>query len=347
MSFSSIYGQEGPIAVLRNAIGNKRVPHAFLFYGAEGIGKRTTALVFAKALNCKEGGTDACDACASCRKIDSGNHPDVLIIKPDGQFIKVADIKELQERLRFLPLEGAKRIVIIDDAERMNITSANSLLKTLEEPSPTNVFVLVSSRPHLLPMTILSRCHRLRFNPVQRDVIAAFLEKERSLEPDKAIIVASSAGGSIGRALSLHKGDYLALRDSILGRVSKGALDPLSCLALAGGLAGDKEEILEALDILKTWYRDLLVFKETGRAEALINQDQKGGIERLAGSLGGEAIFQGVGAIQATAAAIERNVNKQLTLETMVFTLFANKANFVEDSRRDRKESEGGKVKST
>ena len=181
MSFSAIYGQEGPIAVLRNAIGNKRVPHAFLFYGAEGIGKRTTALVFAKALNCKESGTDPCDACTSCRKIDSGNHPDLLLIKPEGQFIKVADIKELQERLRFRPLEGAKRVVIIDDAERMNITSANSLLKTLEEPSPTNVFVLVSSRPHLLPMTILSRCHRLRFNPVQRDVIAAFLEKSTPL----------------------------------------------------------------------------------------------------------------------------------------------------------------------
>jgi len=345
MAFSSIYGQEGPIAVLRNAIGNGRVPHAFLFYGAEGIGKRTTALVFAKALNCKEGGTDACDACASCRKIDSGNHPDLLLIKPEGQFIKVADIKELQERLHFRPLEGARRVVIIDDAEHMNITSANSLLKTLEEPSPTNVFVLVSSRPHLLPMTILSRCHRLRFNPVQRDVIAAFLEKKHSFEPAEAIILASSAGGSIGRALSLHKGDYLALRESILGRVSKGTLDPLGCLALAGALAGDKEEILEALDILKTWYRDLLVFQETGRAESLINRDHAGGIERLAGFFAGEAILRSVGAIQDAAAAIERNVNKQLTLETMVFTLFANKANFVEDSRRGRTAAEGGKVK--
>jgi DNA polymerase-3 subunit delta' len=309
MSFSSIYGQEGPIAVLRNAIGNARVPHAFLFHGAEGIGKRTTALVFAKALNCKEGGTDSCDACSSCRKIDSGNHPDLLLIKPEGQFIKVADIKELQERLRFRPLE---------------------------EPSPTNVFVLVSSRAHLLPMTILSRCHRLRFNPVQRDLIAAFLEKKHSLEPAEAIILASSAAGSIGRALSLHKGDYLALRDSILARVSRGALDPLGCLALAGALAGDKEEILEALDILKTWYRDLLVYKETGCAEELINRDHAGGIERLAGFLDGEAILRGIGAIQEAAAAIERNVNKQLTLETMVFTLFTNKANFVEDSRRGR-----------
>jgi len=336
MSFSSIYGQEGPISVLKSALEKKRVPHAFLFYGAEGIGKRTTALVFAKALNCEAGGADACDACTSCRKIDSGNHPDILIIRPEGQFIKVADIKELQERMRFRPLEGARRVVIIDDAERMNITSANSLLKTLEEPSPTNVFILVSSRPHLLPLTILSRCHRLRFNPVQRDVIAAFLEKELALAPDKALILASSSGGSIGRALSLHRGDYIALRDSILGRISKGTLDPLGCLALAGELAGDREDIQEALDILKTWYRDLLVFKETGRAETLINRDHAGDIGRLADFTGAEAILRGLRTIQGAAAAIERNVNKPLTLETMVFTLFANKANFVEDSRRGR-----------
>jgi DNA polymerase-3 subunit delta' len=336
MSFSSIYGQKGPIAVLQSAIGKERVPHAFLFYGAEGIGKRTTALVFAKALNCEKGGADACDACTSCRKIESGNHPDILIIEPEGQFIKVADIKGLQDRMRFRPLEGARRVVIIDDAERMNITSANSLLKTLEEPSPTNVFILVTSRPHLLPLTIPSRCHRLRFNPVQRDIIAAFLEKEHALASDKALILAASAGGSIGRALSLHKGDYLALRDSILGRISKGILDPLGCLALAGELAGDREDIQEALDILKTWYRDLLVFKETGRAEALINRDHAGDIGRLAGFTDVEGILRGIRAIDRAAAAIERNVNKPLTLETMVFTLFANKANFVEDSRRGR-----------
>jgi DNA polymerase-3 subunit delta' len=336
MSFASIYGQEGPITVLKSALEKKRVPHAFLFYGAEGIGKRTTALVFAKALNCEAGGADACDACTSCRKIDSGNHPDILIVRPDGQFIKVADIKELQERMRFRPLEGVRRVVIIDDAERMNITSANSLLKTLEEPSPTNVFVLVSSRPHLLPLTILSRCHQLRFNPVQRDVISAYLEKEHALAPDRALILASSSGGSIGRALALHKGDYIALRDSILGRISKGTPDPLGCLALAGELAGDREDIQEALDILKTWYRDLLVFKETGRAEMLINRDHAGDIGRLAGLTDASAILRGIRTIQGAAAAIERNVNKPLTLETMVFTLFADKANFVEDSRRGR-----------
>jgi DNA polymerase-3 subunit delta' len=103
-----------------------------------------------------------------------------------------------------------------------------------------------------------------------------------------------------------------------------------------GELAGDREDIQEALDILKTWYRDLLVFKETGRAEALINLDHAGDIGRLAGLFDVEGILRSVRAIEGAAAAIERNVNKPLTLETMVFTLFTNKANFVEDSRRGR-----------
>ncbi|HNU84248.1 MAG: DNA polymerase III subunit delta' [Pseudomonadota bacterium] len=334
MSFANLYGQDGPIDVLKRAVEKRRVPHAFLFYGAEGVGKRTAALALAKALNCERGGGDACDACASCRKIDKGNHPDLVVIEPEGQFIKVADIKELQERMRFRPLEGTRRVVIINDAERMNATSANSLLKTLEEPSAVNVFLLVSSRPHLLPMTILSRCHRLRFNPVPRDVIAAFLEREHGLAPERARILASSSGGSIGRAISLHRGDYIARRDGLLDRVARGSLDPMACLDLAGRLAGEKEDILEALDILKSWYRDLLVFRETGDAGALIHRDRAGDILRLAPAMSGESILAAFREIRGAAEAIERNANKPLTLETMVFTLFADKANFVEDSRR-------------
>lgn len=343
MSFADLCGQDGPIDVLKRAVEKRRVPHAFLFYGAEGVGKRTAALVLAKALNCETGGADACDACLSCRKIDRGNHPDCIVIEPEGQFIKVADIKELQERMRFRPLEGARRVVIIDDAERMNATSANSLLKTLEEPSAVNVFILVSSRPHMLPMTILSRCHRLRFSPVPRDAIAAFLQREHGLAPDRALILASSSGGSIGRALSLHRGDYLALRDGILDRIARGSLDPPGCLELAGRLAGEKEEILEALDVLKSWYRDLLVFRETGGAGTLVHHDRAADIGRLASAMSGESLLGAFQTIRAAAEAIERNANKALTLETMVFTLFADKANFVEDSRRGPRAAGSGR----
>ena len=310
--------------------------HAYTFAGPDGVGKKRLALQLAKSLNCAAApaGLDACDACISCRKVDSGSHPDVQVIAPETKVFKIDQVRALIQEIYYLPFEGRRRVFILDDADRMNEEAANSLLKTLEEPSAVNVFILVSSRPHLLPMTILSRCHRLRFNPVPRDVIASFLEREHALAPDKALILASSSGGSIGRALNLHRGDYIALRDGILERVAKGSLDPMSCLALAGRLAGEKEDILEALDILTIWYRDLLVFRETGRTAALINHDRAGDIGRLALAMSGESLLGAFRAIRSAAEAIERNANKPLTLETMVFTLFADKANFVEDSRR-------------
>ena len=167
MSFKDIYGHEKQISILQTAAARNRIPHAYLFYGMEGVGKRTVAEVFTKALNCRSNSVDACDECPSCVKIDRGNHPDVIMIRAEGQFIKIKEIRELQEQMKFRPLEGRKRIFIIDDADRMNIVSANALLKTLEEPSASNILILITARPHQLPMTILSRCQHVRFNPLQ------------------------------------------------------------------------------------------------------------------------------------------------------------------------------------
>jgi len=120
MSFKDIYGLEKQISVLQTALARDRIPHAYLFYGMDGIGKRTTAEVFAKALNCTSGRDilDACDACPSCLKIDHRNHPDVITIQAEGQFIKVKEIREIQEQMKFRPFEGGKRIIIIRDADR-------------------------------------------------------------------------------------------------------------------------------------------------------------------------------------------------------------------------------------
>ncbi len=188
MSFKDVYGHEKQIKVLQTAISRDRIAHAYLFYGAEGVGKRTVAEVFAKALNCTRGrdSLDACDVCSSCLKIDHGNHSDVITIRAQGQFIKIQEIRELQEQMKFSPFEGGKRIFIIGDADRMNIASANAILKTLEEPSASNILILITSRPHQLPATVLSRCQQLRFNPLRRETIASFLEEKLSLDSKSA-----------------------------------------------------------------------------------------------------------------------------------------------------------------
>jgi DNA polymerase-3 subunit delta' len=324
MSFKDIYGHEKQIKVLQTAMSRDRIPHAYLFYGAEGVGKRTVAEVFAKALNCASGieSLDACDACPSCLKIDHKNHPDVITIEAQGQSIKIQEVRELQEQMKFSPLEGGKRIFIIVDADKMNIASANAILKTLEEPTASNILVLLTSRPHQLPATVLSRCQQLRFNPLRRETVASFLEEKLSLDHKSAQLIASSSGGSIGRARAMNDESYLTTRATVLDIIAGiKTKDPLKLLSALNDFGQDRNDIMERLGILMTGYRDALVYKETGDRESLVNQDYIDIIKSVAESESGRDIVSCFRAVDRAFHALNQNANKQLTLEVMMFTL--------------------------
>jgi DNA polymerase-3 subunit delta' len=322
MSFKDIYGHEKQISVLQTSVARDRIPHAYLFYGMEGVGKRTVAEVFTKALNCGSKSIDACDECPSCVKIDRRNHPDVVIIRAEGQFIKVKEIRELQEQMKFRPLEGRKRIFIIDDADRMNIVSANALLKTLEEPSASNILILITARPHQLPMTILSRCQHLRFNPLRRETIASYLQEKVSLDSKTSSLISLSSGGSIGKALTLHDDSYLTTRNVVFSIMSKIRMnDPFMVLSLANDFGQERKEITERLSILMTGYRDALVYKETGEVDRVINQDHIDVIKSVAENVAGRDIMNSIRAVDRAFHALSQNANKQLTLDAMMFRL--------------------------
>jgi DNA polymerase III subunit delta' len=320
MRFQEIYGHEQPISILKKAITRDRIAHAFLFHGMEGIGKRTTASVFARALNC--GGEDPpCDACASCRKAAHHNHPNIITVQTEGQFIKIAAVKELQARMIFRPGEG-KRVFIIEEADRMNAAAANALLKTLEEPSPGNILLLTTARSHALPMTILSRCQHLRFTPLPREEVARFLREKEGLDENAAEILAASSGGSIGRAVEMNREDYLTLRNGILDHLAQdNPAELLKRLAFAGRFGTEREEILEALRILRSGYRDSLLLRETGEKERLMCRDRAGVIEAIAGRLSGRDLLYNIAAVEAAMSAIVQNANKSLTLEAMLIKL--------------------------
>ncbi|MBA4422892.1 MAG: DNA polymerase III subunit delta' [Syntrophus sp. (in: bacteria)] len=321
MTFGEIYGHGKQIAILKSAMAKDRIAHAYLFYGMEGIGKRTTAAVFARALNC-EAEDPPCDTCPSCRKAEHKNHPDIVTIVAEGQFIKIAAVKELQAQMTFRPSEGRRRVFIMPEADRMNATAANALLKTLEEPSAGNILLLTTARPYALPMTILSRCQHLRFSPLAREDVERYLREKAALDADTAAVVAASAGGSIGKALEMNREDYLTPRNAILDCLSlDDSADPLHRLAFAGRFGTEREEILERLQILSTCYRDALVFRETKEAERLIFQDRIDVIRAVAGRLSACDLLHNIAEIEAAAGAIDKNANKTLTLETMAIKL--------------------------
>jgi DNA polymerase-3 subunit delta' len=334
MSFKNIYGHEKQIGILKSAALRNRLSHAYLFCGMEGIGKRTLAEVFAKALNCethkasakktvlKGDDFDSCDTCPSCFKADRKNHSDIISIKADGQFIRIKEIRDVQEQMKFAPLEGEMRIFIMDDADRMNNISANALLKTLEEPSRSNMLILITSNPHQIPVTILSRCQPIRFNPLQRNTVASFLQDRLSVETERACSIASSSGGSIAKALGMSHDSYLTLRDEILQIIFTDPVrDPLSFLSMLNGFGQDREDMIDRINILRTGYRDALVYKETGDDQRLINQQCTGVIKSIACGLSGREILQNIRTIDWAVHAIDQNANKQLTLEVMLFKI--------------------------
>src|SRR6516225_9962915 len=175
MAFRQITGHRPVLELLTRAVSRGSVPPTLIFSGPAGVGKRLAAVALAQALNCEERlGTDACGKCSACTRIARGIHSDVLIIEPgETGSIKVDQIREAIDRAAYRPFEGRRRIVIVDGADALVVEAQNALLKTLEEPPPSSVFVLVTSRPDLLLPTVLSRGHRLRFGALPESDVAA------------------------------------------------------------------------------------------------------------------------------------------------------------------------------
>jgi DNA polymerase-3 subunit delta' len=339
MSFYDIYGHQKTIEILRRTLVQKRTGHAYLFSGIPAIGKRALAKEFIKAVNCEEANSkgDACDRCLSCRKIAQHIHPDVFFIEAEGQFIRIGDVREIQARVTCRPLEAKRRAFIIDDADKMREEAANALLKILEEPSPSNMFVLITARPYELPQTIISRCQHLRFNPLPDETVAKILteitakndEKKEgekrgpvNLDPQKALLLSALAGGSVETALDLNREDIYLYRDELIRILSTTRREDLfSMMNLAAFLAQGKKEIRHGLNILKTFFRDILIFKETHKDTMLINQDKLSVVADFAERLDGEQVLRNISTVEKAGEILDRNVNKLLTLETMAFNL--------------------------
>ena len=175
MPFRDVVGHVRLIDLLSRSVASSTLPPSLLFAGPAGIGKRLTALAVAQALNCTDGsqftvhgsGADACGVCAACTRIARGVHPDVLFVSPgDSGAIKIDQVRDIVDRAQYRPFEGRRRAVIIDEADVLVHPAQNALLKTLEEPTPSSVFILVSARPYMLLPTVLSRCPQLRFRPL-------------------------------------------------------------------------------------------------------------------------------------------------------------------------------------
>ena len=226
MPWGSIRGHDNVVELLRQSLGKGRLPHALLFVGPEGIGKHTFARRLAQTLLCErnpEQDLNPCGICPGCLQVKAGTHPDLVEIrKPDDKHeLPIAIIRDLNHDLSLKPSRGARKVAILDDVDDLNDEAANAFLKTLEEPPPGSVLILIGTSAEVQLDTIVSRCRVVRFDPLsEQELTAVLLEAGVAATPEDASRLAQLGEGSVGRARGLADSTLNAFRRDLIDELA-------------------------------------------------------------------------------------------------------------------------------
>jgi DNA polymerase-3 subunit delta' len=329
MPFWDITGHERPIALLKSALRHGRLAHAYLFHGEAAIGKRLTATRLAQALNCEQPGTsdaqDSCGLCRSCLQIEARTYPDYVVLEPNRESatpqIKIEQVRDLDHLFIYRPLVSQRKICVIDDADRLTIGAANALLKTLEEPPGYGLFLLISSRPHALPITIRSRCQSLRFTPPAQTQVEAALILKREIPPAEARFLALFTEGRIGDALTIDLATVRARQRECLDLVAPSALKSTAAILTSAETLAKADRGAEILSWLTRWIRDLVIVIAGGSRDQLLNLDQLDQLEDYARRADLDLLLDLLRTIEDTEQQATRHPNLHMALETTLLRL--------------------------
>ena len=327
--FRGVVGHADAVAALRNALRTGRISHAWLFAGEEGSGKHFLAKTFAAALLCREGGDEPCMRCASCGRVLAGTQPDLVeLVREKPDLISVKEIREqVVGNVGLRPYDSRYKVYILDDAEKMNPQAQNALLKTIEEPPAYAVLLLLANSPEALRPTILSRCTRIDVRPVADAEVREFLTREHGVPPKDAEVAAAFAQGNPGRAKEIAlEGTFAGRCEAVLGLARSARELPLARLSSdAEAILKDGASVREIQDILRVWYRDVLVYKVAGDLERIVfrrTPEEAARVRAEAALLSYEGLGEIFDAIERAGDAVRANVSPGLALE-LLFTVIA------------------------
>ncbi len=323
MSFKDIIGQKKAISILLESLKRGKIFSSYIFLGKEGVGRKLTALELAKAVNCLKlsDNFETCEKCLSCYKINKGCSPDLQLIEPLKGVITIGQIRELQREVNLKPLESKRKIYIIEQAEKMTAEASNSLLKTIEEPPPYALIILICSNLEAILPTIISRCQLLKFGLINTPTLRKALALSKvNLKEDKIELISKLAQGSIGKALKLVSDkEYFVRREKIfdfLIHLSPGKSDGYSFARLGEVIKKNNDNIEEVLEIILFWYRDIFLAKERVQ-EYTVNIDKLGIIKEKSEVYSREELRDILDYLTQIPEFLDRKVNKQLILENL------------------------------
>jgi len=336
MAWSRVLGHDEAVTRLRESIARGRLAHAYLFVGRRGVGKELLSRELAKALQCRQPGADPCDECPQCRKVEHDNHPDVTFVRllegarggaRRSQIVIDQVRQEIQQPISYKPFEGQWKVFVVADAERMTEQAQNCLLKTLEEPPPRSVLVLLAERLEPFLPTVVSRCQVVRFRPLAPALVERILVEDQGLEPARARVLARLSEGSPGLALAYENDGTYEAAVWLIGELA--GMPPGAEFVVANELldrssaAGSRlEDTRPVLDLLTLAWRDVFL-RSAGFPEELLTWPEVEPLTAWASALGpGEARRL----LERTLLArehLDANANIKLLVEKLVLDIGA------------------------
>jgi DNA polymerase-3 subunit delta' len=369
-TLSSLFGQEAAVRALRRALESDCLPGTYLFVGTQGVGKSALAAAFAQAAACLTPRTepfDACGECDSCRRAEAGTQPEIVTIRPAGEQLLIGQFWDRENRqspgilsrtLSYAPVVGKRRVYIIEQADRLSESAANSLLKVLEEPPPYVLFILLAPHPARVLPTILSRSQMIRLRSVPSDELAAFLQQNAGVETDRAAMLAAYSEGRIGQAVTLARSASVGEEINRILDFAEGlpAAPPHRALKLAeqfrklagqtrallgeepaesgetgeeGEGASSKEKVgrrqyAAVLDLLVTFYRDLLAICVGAEENNIVNRERGSALARLAQSGSPDRWTRCLNTLLLARRRLDANANITLVTEVLLMNLLQN-----------------------
>ncbi|HNW39123.1 MAG TPA: DNA polymerase III subunit delta' [Candidatus Omnitrophota bacterium] len=312
MRFNEVLGHDRALSIVKAHLANNRFSGAYIFSGPEGIGKKMVAKIIAQYLNCTGQGDWPCENCGSCLKIQKEQHPDLHIIQNEQSQIKIEDIRQILRQANFRPYEGRAKVFIIDNAHKLNIEAANSLLKVLEEPPKDVLIILITHKPQNIIKTVLSRCKVIKFPPLVRSELEEILVKQYALDRTSAHFLAYYAEGRLGLALKLKDTPLLQEKNKLFDAFILSA-KPLD----RSIMSQNKEQLQVSLNILASWFRDIYLLKCGASEKETIHLDRHSDLLKLIPKFSFKQLDDIMLALSESSLYLEKNINSKLLLHNL------------------------------